>query len=59
MSVAMTGLMILAIDKRVMPVELKVLGWRKGERRGMVIQGAGGLGRRNGGGIMRTGGRVP
>ena len=45
--------------ERVMPVELKVLGWRKGERRGMVVRGAGGPGRGNGEGIVRSGGRVP
>ena len=31
--------------ERVMPAEVKVLGWRKGERRGMVVRGAGGVGR--------------
>ena len=45
--------------ERVMPVELKVLGWRKGERSGMVVKGAGGPGRGDGGGTVRTGGRVP
>ena len=45
--------------ERVMPIDLKVLGWRKGERRGMVVRGAGGPGRVDGGGIVRTGGRVP
>jgi len=45
--------------ERVMPVELKVLGWRKGERKGMVVRGAGGPGNRNGEGTVRTGGRVP
>ena len=45
--------------ERVMPVELKVLGWSKGERRGMVVRGAGGPGRGNGEGTVRTGGRVP
>ena len=45
--------------ERVMPVELKVLGWRKGERKGMVVRGAGGPGRGEGGGTIRTGGRVP
>ena len=28
--------------ERVMPAEVKVLGWRKGERSGMVVRGAGG-----------------
>ncbi len=45
--------------ERVMPAEVKVLGWRKGERRGMVVRGAGGPGRGDGGGTARVGGRVP
>ena len=45
--------------ERVMPAEVKVLGWRKGERRGMVVKGAGGPGRGDGGGTIRTGGHVP
>ena len=47
--------------ERVMPAEVKVLGWRKGERSGMVVRGAGGPGRgaRYGGGSIRVGGRVP
>ena len=45
--------------ERVMPAEVKVLGWRKGERKGMVVKGAGGPGRGEGGGTVRTGGRVP
>ena len=48
-------------EERVMPAEVKVLGWRKGERHGMVVRGAGGPGRssRVGGGAVRVGGRVP
>ncbi len=48
-------------EERVMPAEVKVLGWRKGERSGMVVRGAGGPGRggRAGGGAIRVGGRVP
>ena len=48
-------------DERVMPAELKVMGWRKGERQGMVVRGAGGPGRgaKAGGGTVRVGGRVP
>ena len=45
--------------ERVMPVAMKVLGWKKGERTGMVVHGARG---RNGtarGGAVRVGGRVP
>ncbi len=42
-----------------MPTEMKVLGWRKGERSGMVVYGAGGPGRGERGGAVRTGGRVP
>ena len=30
-------------EERVMPAELKVLGWRKGERQGIVVHGAGRL----------------
>ena len=45
--------------ERVMPAEVKVLGWRKGERSGMVVRGAGGPGRGDGGGTVRTGGRMP
>ncbi len=45
--------------ERVMPAEVKVMGWRKGERSGMVVRGAGGPGRGNGGGAVRTGGRAP
>ena len=47
--------------ERVMPAEVKVLGWRKGERHGMVVHGAGGPGRRGkfGGPGIRVGGRVP
>ena len=47
--------------ERVMPAEVKVLGWRKGERSGMVVHGAGGPGRsgRLGGPAVRVGGRVP
>ena len=55
-------------EERVMPAEVKVLGWRKGELSGMVVRGAGGPGRgaggpgrgaRYGGGSIRVGGRVP
>ena len=47
--------------ERVMPAEVKVLGWRKGERSGMVVRGAGGPGRgaKSGGGAVRVGGHVP
>ena len=47
--------------ERVMPAEVKVLGWRKGERSGIVVRGAGGPGRgaKSGGGTVRVGGRVP
>ena len=47
--------------ERVMPAEVKVLGWREGERSGMVVRGAGGPGRgaKSGGGTVRVGGRVP
>ena len=39
----------------VAPVELKVMGWKKGGRNGVVVKGAGGPG----GSTIRTGGRVP
>ncbi|MXZ89886.1 MAG: helix-turn-helix domain-containing protein [Chloroflexi bacterium] len=47
--------------ERVMPAEVKVLAWKKGERQGMVIRGAGGPGSggKVGDGTMRVGGRVP
>ena len=47
--------------ERVMPAEVKVLGWRKGERSGMVVRGAGGPGRgaKSDGGSIRLGGQVP
>ena len=47
--------------ERVMPAEVKVLGWRKGERSGMVVRGAGGPGRGadSDGAAARVGGRVP
>ncbi len=49
-------------EERVVPAEVKVLGWRKGERSGMVVRGVGGPGRGAkavGGGTVRVGGRVP
>lgn len=45
--------------ERVDPVQLRVLGWRKGERRGMVIQGASSPGCRGGSDVVRVGGRMP
>jgi len=39
----------------VVPVELKVMSWKKGGRNGVVVQGVGGPG----GNTIRTGGRVP
>ena len=39
----------------VVPVELKVLAWKKGRRNDVVVKGAGGPGS----GTIRTGGRVP
>ena len=46
-------------DERVMPAEVKVLGWRKGVRTGMVVRGAGRGSGKVGGGAVRVGGRVP
>ena len=42
-------------EERVMPAEVKALGWRKGERSGMVVHGVGGPGR---GGKVGGGGRA-
>ncbi len=42
-------------EARVVPAEVKVVGWRKGQRRGIVVRGAGGPG----GESIRSGGRVP
>ena len=42
-------------EARVVPAEVKVVGWCKGMRRGVVIRGAGGPG----GETIRAGGRVP
>ncbi|MYC38670.1 MAG: helix-turn-helix domain-containing protein [Chloroflexi bacterium] len=42
-------------EELVAPVELKVMGWKKGTRNGLVVKGAGGPG----GETIRTGGRVP
>ena len=45
----------------VVPAEVKVMAWKKDERQGVVIRGAGGpeAGRNPGGGTVRIGGRVP
>ena len=45
--------------ERVMPVAMKVLGWKKGERTGMVVHGARGRDGTARGGAVRIGGRVP
>ena len=44
-----------------MPAEVKVMAWKKDERRGVVVRGAGGpgAGSKPGGGTVRIGGRVP
>ena len=44
---------------RVMPAALKVLGWKKGERSGMVVHGARGRDGTARGGAVRVGGHVP
>ena len=47
-------------EERVVPAEVKVLAWRKGDRHGVVVRDAGGP--RRGGkdsGTVRVGGRVP
>ena len=46
----------------VVPVEVKVMAWKKGGRNGVVVRGAGGPGaggNKPGGGTVRIGGRVP
>ena len=45
----------------VMPAEVKVMGWKKDGRHGVVVRGAGGpqSGKNPGGGTVRIGGRVP
>ena len=46
-------------EERVMPADLKVLGWRKGERSGMVVRGARSKDGTDRGPAVRTGGPVP
>ena len=46
-------------EERVTPAELRVLGWRKGERSGTVVRGARGRDGTAGGGAVRIGGHVP
>ena len=46
-------------EERVMPAELKVVGWSKGERHGTVVHGARGRDGTARGGAVRIGGRVP
>ena len=45
----------------VVPAEVKVMAWKKDERQGVVVKGAGGphSGNQPGGGTVRIGGRVP
>ena len=45
----------------VVPAEVKVMGWKKDGRQGVVVRGAGGPGSGSnpGGGTVRIGGRVP
>ncbi|MDE2780608.1 MAG: helix-turn-helix domain-containing protein [Chloroflexota bacterium] len=47
--------------ERVMPVNLKVLAWKKGKRNGVVVKGAGGprSDGKPGDGTIRVGGRAP
>ena len=46
-------------EERVVPAEVKVLAWKKGERHGVVVRGAGGGAGQVGEGAIRVGGRVP
>ena len=48
-----------AKKERVVPAEVKVLAWKKGERHGVVVRGAGGGAGQVGEGAIRVGGRVP
>ncbi len=45
--------------ERIKPPQVKVLGWRKGARHGMVARGVGGGGAKVGGGAVQIGGRMP
>ncbi len=46
-------------EERVVPAEVKVLAWRKGERHGVVVRGAGGPKGQGVEDAIRVGGRVP
>ena len=46
-------------EERAVPAEVKVLAWRKGQRHGVVVRGAGGGACQDQGGAIRVGGRVP
>ena len=48
-----------AKEERVVPAEVKVLAWKKGDRHGVVVRGAGGGAGQVGEGAIRVGGRVP
>ena len=48
-----------AKEERVVPAEVKVLAWKKGDRHGVVVHGAGGGAGQVGEGAIRVGGRVP
>ena len=49
----------LTREERVVPAEVKVLAWRKGERHGVVVRGAGGSTAHGNEDAIRVGGRVP
>ena len=46
-------------EERVVPAEVKVLAWKKGERHGVVVRGAGGTAGQRDDDPIRVGGRVP
>ena len=46
-------------EERIVPAEVKVLAWKKGDRHGVVVRGAGGGAGQDQGGAIRVGGRVP
>ena len=46
-------------EERVVPAEVKVLAWKKGQRHGVVVRGAGGPAGQGNDDAIRVGGRVP
>ena len=46
-------------EERVVPAEVKVVAWRKGQRHGVVVRGTGGPAGQGNDDAIRVGGRVP